>query len=230
MKKKITAIAIIAVMLAIAIVGGTLAFFTDEDEAHNTMTIGDVDLTLAETSTAEDGIAGVANSNGDGFDYTNMVPGSTYAKRATLTLSDEDDEVNAKVFVELILDDYTQLTAAVNAATATGGEYAGDTTSLDVNDHAKTWLANCTLPKSAIVGGWTDDTELHIVYYLGEWEPGHEQVLFTGITVPEKLDASLAYITDPIKLDVKGYAIQSQNVGETKTAYDQFFSEGWLNN
>ena len=228
MKKKITAIAIIAVTLAIAIVGGTLAFFTDEDEAHNTMTIGDVDLTLAESSTAEDGIARVANSNGDGFDYTNMVPGSTYAKRATLTLSDDDKEVNAKVFVELILDDYTQLTAAVNAATSATGEYAGDTTTLDVNDHAKTWLANCTLPKSAIVGGWTSGTELHIVYFLGEWEPGHEQVLFTGVTVPAKLDASLAYITDPIKLDVKGYAIQSQNVGETKDAYDQFFTQGWL--
>ena len=56
MKKKIFAIAMIVVMLAVAVIGGTIAFFTDEDEAHNTMTIGDVDLTLTETSEEEDGI------------------------------------------------------------------------------------------------------------------------------------------------------------------------------
>ena len=44
MKKKILAIALVVSMLAIAVVGGSLAWFTDTDEATNTFTIGSVEI------------------------------------------------------------------------------------------------------------------------------------------------------------------------------------------
>jgi len=44
MKKKIVAMAVIAAMLTIAIVGGTMAYFTDTDEAENVFTFGNVDI------------------------------------------------------------------------------------------------------------------------------------------------------------------------------------------
>lgn len=49
MKKKILAFALVVAMLAIAVVGGTLAYFTDEDEATNVFTVGNVDITLYES-------------------------------------------------------------------------------------------------------------------------------------------------------------------------------------
>ena len=48
MKKKILAMSLCVVMLAIAIVGGTLAYFTDTKTATNTFTVGGVKIELIE--------------------------------------------------------------------------------------------------------------------------------------------------------------------------------------
>lgn len=51
MKKKTILVAAIAVMLVAAlVVGGTLAYFTDKDNATNTFTVGNVDIELLESS------------------------------------------------------------------------------------------------------------------------------------------------------------------------------------
>ena len=44
MKKKIVAFMLVIAMLAIAIAGGTLAYFTDTETAKNVMTMGKVDI------------------------------------------------------------------------------------------------------------------------------------------------------------------------------------------
>ena len=48
MKKKLVAFMLVISMLAVAVVGGTLAYFTDEDYAENVMTIGNVDIEQTE--------------------------------------------------------------------------------------------------------------------------------------------------------------------------------------
>ena len=48
MKKKLTAIALIVALLAVAVIGGTLAYFTDTDAEENTFTIGNVSIDLKE--------------------------------------------------------------------------------------------------------------------------------------------------------------------------------------
>ena len=53
MKKKITAIFLCVALVAIAIVGASLAYFTDSKKATNTFTMGDVKITLDETSVAD---------------------------------------------------------------------------------------------------------------------------------------------------------------------------------
>ena len=49
MKKKIIAISLIVAMLAVAIIGGSLAYFTDTDAATNTCTVGNVEIDLIES-------------------------------------------------------------------------------------------------------------------------------------------------------------------------------------
>ena len=44
MKKKVFALSIVMVLLAIAVVGGSLAWFTDTDSAKNTFTVGSVEI------------------------------------------------------------------------------------------------------------------------------------------------------------------------------------------
>ena len=48
MKRKIIALCVVTAMLAVAIVGSTMAYFTDTDQAVNVMTIGNVDILLHE--------------------------------------------------------------------------------------------------------------------------------------------------------------------------------------
>lgn len=47
MKKKIISVALVICLIAVAAVG-TLAYFTDSDEAENVFTVGNVDITLTE--------------------------------------------------------------------------------------------------------------------------------------------------------------------------------------
>ena len=63
MKKKIMAMCLVIAMAATAVIGGTLAYFTDVDDATNEFTVGNVDIQLNEQERIEKLAA-------DGSDYT----------------------------------------------------------------------------------------------------------------------------------------------------------------
>lgn len=48
MKKKIISLCLVVMLLATAVIGGTLAYFTDTEKATNTMVIGNVDIDIDE--------------------------------------------------------------------------------------------------------------------------------------------------------------------------------------
>lgn len=75
MKKKIMAIALCVAMLTVAVVGASLAYFTDTDAKENTFTVGNVDITLTEP-----------NWDATGKDEADTVyPGEPLAKDPTVT-------------------------------------------------------------------------------------------------------------------------------------------------
>lgn len=57
MKKKITALCLCVALLAIAVVGASLAYFTDTDNAKNTFTVGNVKIDLIEQEKTDNGLA-----------------------------------------------------------------------------------------------------------------------------------------------------------------------------
>lgn len=63
MKKKIMAVCLTVCLAAVAVIGGTLAYFTDKDEAENVFTVGNVNIDL---SFADIGI------NGDVLDESSI--------------------------------------------------------------------------------------------------------------------------------------------------------------
>ena len=70
MKKKTLALVLALTLLVAGVVGGTLAWLTDQTaEVKNTFTVGDINISLTETTT----------------DYK-MVPGNTIAKDPTVTV------------------------------------------------------------------------------------------------------------------------------------------------
>ena len=56
MKKKITALCLCVALLAIAVVGASLAYFTDTKSATNTFTVGNVKIDLIEQEKTENGL------------------------------------------------------------------------------------------------------------------------------------------------------------------------------
>ena len=74
MKKKIIAVCLIVALAAIAVVGGTLAWFTDDEVATNVFTVGNVDITLTEPNWTSTGSQ----------DAPEVYPGEPLAKDPTV--------------------------------------------------------------------------------------------------------------------------------------------------
>ena len=95
MKKKILAVALAVVILAVAAVGATLAWLmSTTQKITNTFTIGNVAITLTET--------GATDTNSDGFvDAKNykLMPGAVYSKDPTITV--DPDSEKCYLFVKL---------------------------------------------------------------------------------------------------------------------------------
>lgn len=72
MKKKILAACLVICLLATAIIGTTLAYFTDTDQKTNTFTVGNVDITLTEPNWVEE-------------NAVNMYPGQVLPKDPVVT-------------------------------------------------------------------------------------------------------------------------------------------------
>ncbi len=95
MKKKIMTISLCVALVAVAIVGGTLAYFTDTDAKTNTFTVGNVAITLSET-----------DNQGEKFvQNQKLLPGSqsknAIAKNAIVTVNKGSED--SWVWVELLI-------------------------------------------------------------------------------------------------------------------------------
>ena len=101
MKKKLIAISLVVAMLAVAIVGGSLAYFTDTKSATNTFTVGNVKIDLIEQQKGENGL--------EDFDqHKTLVPGKSndgnaVSKIATVKNAGKND---AWVWAELRIPKY----------------------------------------------------------------------------------------------------------------------------
>lgn len=80
MKKKVTAIALAVCILAVAVIGATMAYFTDTDSKTNTFTFGKVDIDLTEDSTDANGAVKGYMSTDGGITYPGVLPGLVYSK------------------------------------------------------------------------------------------------------------------------------------------------------
>lgn len=93
MKKKIIALCLVIALAATAVIGGTLAYFTDTTEAKvNEFTVGNVDIDLTEPAWKGD---------------ATLMPGVSYAKDPTITVGQKSQD--AYVFLKLDMNKYVSL-------------------------------------------------------------------------------------------------------------------------
>ena len=85
MKKKIVSVCLVVCLLATAIIGTTLAYFTDEKTVTNTFSSGNVTITLDEAPVDPDGQA-TDGARVTANDYK-LYPGKAYDKDPTITVA-----------------------------------------------------------------------------------------------------------------------------------------------
>ena len=96
MKKKITALCLCVALLAVAVVGASLAYFTDTKSATNTFTVGNVSIKLIESKLHRQGSGGTG-------DTSIPTPGQTasgmkYISDGTKAFTDAEIQTDAKTY------------------------------------------------------------------------------------------------------------------------------------
>ena len=110
MKKKITAIFLCVALVAIAIVGASLAYFTDTDQKTNTFTAGNVKIELLEKQ--RDGNGGLEDFEDD--KVLMPIVGSAQGEKDTLGLSTAKNYVDKIITVKnLSADAYVRVYMAI---------------------------------------------------------------------------------------------------------------------
>ena len=207
MKKKITAIALVVCLVAVAIVGGSLAYFTDKEEATNTFTAGNVDITLTEPKWVEEKAV--------------LVPTREIAKDPTITVKETSQRAYTFLKVELS-DDFAKLLADYAVAkkidlTTVAGQKA----------LIAAWFSSEVNPKIMKLEG-----NSVILGVLSPKDPGESVTYFDAITVPADVDGDMINLDGNYEIYLTAYAIQAEGFegqnadkfADRQAAFDALFA------
>ena len=193
MKKKITAIALVVCLVAVAIVGGSLAYFTDEEEATNTFEVGNVDITLTEpnwdAALKEDAKAAT------------LIPGRVIAKDPTITVEATSQRAYTFMKVQLSADFVDLLTKYATAQKIDLTTEAGQKALIDA------WFSSTVKPKIMKL----DLTDKYVILgVLSPKDPGDTVTYFDAVTVPADVDGDMIKANGVYKIYITAYAIQAE--------------------
>ena len=202
MKKKILAMCLVVALLATAIVGATLAYFTDTEAVKNTFTVGDIDITLAETGMEQ------RDDGSFGLDY-HLFPGQTYEKDPTVTV----EEGSEKCYVRMIV--------TISNQEALDAVFAPDGIELDqilTGYNASEWV----LKKETE----SKDNRIYEFWYKAAVDARAGEVvlpaLFDEIAIPADLDNTDMQAFDGLKIDIVAHAIQTETFADDTAAWAAF--------
>ena len=227
MKKKILALTMIFCLVGVAVLSGTLAYFTDSEQATNVFTVGKIDITLTEDTSVldKDGndIPGKMTETANGVYYSNIMPTNYLEKKVTIT----NNENPAYVRVVVVLNNSKEITAAVDNYTEVfDGWGLADDGSLVKNANELTHVDDINVGITSDNWYTYDNNtigtnERAYVYYL-YMGTGDKVTLFNGIKCPEDFTQEQAKMFDNLKIEVYADAIQAESFAvagaETATA------------
>lgn len=142
MKKKIMALCLVVALAAVAVIGGTMAYFTDNDSADNTFTVGGVDIALIEQQVNKEGTALeefkqdqvlmpiVGSAQGEKDNFGQPVAANYVDKIVTIENTGKSDAyIRAYFAIPSALDDgYETFNAGLNTLHFNFGNEAGAST------------------------------------------------------------------------------------------------------
>lgn len=205
MKKKIVSVCLVVCLLATAIIGTTLAYFTDKTEVvTNTFTSGNVDITLDEAPVDTNGQA-TAGDRVTTNEYK-LYPGKEYDKDPTVHIVKDSED--CYVFVKV-----------VNGLA--GLEATGNTIETQMN--ANGWIG---VEGVANVYVYAKDGKPAVVSYNAEPGANNDLVVFENFTIAESATAGDLGAAKTASITITAYAIQAEGMSE-KTAAELWDDGGW---
>ena len=197
--KKNKIIVAAAIMFAVFIVGGAVAFFTDTDTKTNTFTVGDVEISLTEenwstTDADSDGVPDAAEG---------LMPGDSVAKDPKITNTGSND---AYVFAKVEIPCTTDTPAEeIFSYTTNSGWYLMSNGSCSAGTATKIYAygtssAMTTLPPTS--GSNATAT------------------LFDTVSLNSTIDGSETGLSGNKNVVVTGYAVQTTGLGSATTPND----------
>lgn len=210
MRKKLVALSMAVLMLAVAVIGGTLAYFTDTDAKTNTFTVGKIDITLNEV-----------------FDENNakLIPGNKNAINKDVTITNNQGSNDAYVWykwkIPAALDSTDGSTGTNNIVHVNSLGRTWDT----YRENSKYWAADQTkaLPLEQT---WDHDPEVELESGVGpEGFVGTEKIdnivynvyvvlyhgkLAAGETTTQAMDQ--VYLDQKVDFDGTNYTINGQPI------------------
>ena len=197
MKKKILSLCLVIALAATAIIGGTLAYFTDAEQTTNEMTVGNIDINLEE----------VKLENGTWVEYDQDEPMNLYpvsdenivhynkaARVYNTSSSGKDAYLRTIVAIPTVLDDVIGL-----------GFAAGEEWNIEGERYGCTW----TKVGSATFDGYSHD--IYVCDTVGKVSVAKDDYMLSLVSVwmystvtNEKLDALVKAENNGVTLDENG--------------------------
>lgn len=204
-KKKILSLCLVIALAAVAVLGGTLAYFTDTAENTNTFTMGNVAITLDEAPVErveDEWVADEEAPRVEANEYANIYPGVVLPKDPTVhNIGSYGAYVRVKI------------TADLDALT--GMEAEEDLTKiLDID------TVNWTFVKKVV--DEEAGTVTFIYNYNTELEAGDDtSAVFTEVSIPAALtnEDIVEYGLDSFEIKIVAEAIQADSFADVTDAF-----------
>ena len=193
MKKKIIALCLIVALAATAVIGGTLAYFTDTKSVQNVFTTGNVNITLTEPNWD-------AAAKEDAS-HAKLMPGRTIAKDPTITVATTSEKAYTFMEVKLSNDFMTLLNAYATFKNIDVSTVAGQKALIDA------WFTSKVGPKIMSINLSTNSVILGV---LSPKNPGQSVTYFDEITVPADIPNGMIKENGTYTIDITAYAIQAE--------------------
>lgn len=211
MKKKIIALCLLVALVATAVVSGTLAYFTDEDENNNVFSMGNIDITLDEANVNKNGDEWEATTERvHGNTYEGVYPGAVLPKDPTVH---NDGSMAAYVRANVTID-FNKLAGLTDKEL-----FDGQTADAELLAILDVDTANWTFADYEV------DFEARTVTYTYNYNTalaaGESACLFTKATIPTDLTQEdvVAYGLQEIVINVTAEAIQTTTFESAADAF-----------
>jgi len=207
--KRLVTIVLCMVLVAALSVAGTLAYLTSQDSVKNTFTVGDVEITLAESDADEDG-----NNKANAY---HLLPGHTYTKDPTVTVVKNSENSYVRMLVKV--SNIDALKTALPDMVDSNELFLLQELCYDENGN-QTWNSDCWACVDYNDG--TYEFRYKEIVNTMDGEDDELEPLFTDITIPATIDNDSLALLQNMTIDVVAHAIQADGFADAGAAWTAF--------